>query len=126
MIESFPARSVVVDAAHPRASASAALDVEIVSPEPYRDAATATARALRRGAGGPRIDAARIPIAEWERSASGPWRAPAGLAYAAQRFAQEEMPPGLYFEDYAPAVLAYARAEVPSPSAAIPGLPMWI
>lgn len=41
---------------------------------------------------------------------AGRRRAPAGLSFAAQQIAQEGLSPGLYFENYQPALAAYAAA----------------
>src|SRR4051812_44215743 len=41
---------------------------------------------------------------------AGRRRAPAGIAFAAQQIAQEGLAPGLHFENYSPALAAYATA----------------
>jgi hypothetical protein len=41
---------------------------------------------------------------------AGRRRAPASLSFAAQQIAQEGLSPGLYFENYKPAIAAYAAA----------------
>lgn len=78
----------------------------------------------------PSRPAAPPPRAVWEGIASGPWQAPASLAFAAQRFAQEEMTAGLHIEQFAPALRAYARAAgsgpAQSPAARDLGLPLWV
>lgn len=74
--------------------------------------------------------AAPPPTSVWERIAIGPWQAPAALAFAAQRYAQEEMSPGLHVEDFPPAIRAYARAmgDLPlrAPAGRDTGLPLWV
>lgn len=70
------------------------------------------------------------PSALWERISVSPWQAPASLTYAAQRFAQEDMAPGLHLEDFPPALRAYARAAGDTPADAAArsrtGLSLWI
>lgn len=41
---------------------------------------------------------------------AGRRKAPASLSFAAQQFAQEGLSPGLHFENYPPAIAAYAQA----------------
>ncbi len=50
---------------------------------------------------------------------TGRRKASAALMFAAQQIAQEKLSPGLYFENYKPAVAAYTRAA----SYGAPGLP---
>jgi hypothetical protein len=49
---------------------------------------------------------------------TGRRRAPASLAFAAQQFAQEGLAPGLHYENYKPALAAYAMAAGGNGSAA--------
>ena len=71
------------------------------------------------------------PRAQWENLTAGPWQARAGLAFAAQLFAQEReaLSPGAHMEDFPPALRAYARATAAAPTVARPslasGLPIW-
>lgn len=51
---------------------------------------------------------------------AGRRRAPASLSFAAQQIAQEGLSPGLYFENYKPAIAAYAAAAA-GPSITPPG-----
>jgi hypothetical protein len=51
---------------------------------------------------------------------AGRRRAPASLSFAAQQIAQEGLSPGLYFENYKPAIAAYAAAAA-GPSIVRPG-----
>jgi hypothetical protein len=41
---------------------------------------------------------------------AGRRKAPASLSFSAQQFAQEGLSPGLHFENYPPAIAAYAQA----------------
>ena len=51
---------------------------------------------------------------------AGRRRAPASLSFAAQQIAQEGLSPGLYFENYKPAIAAYVAAAA-GPSITPPG-----
>ena len=51
---------------------------------------------------------------------AGRRRAPASLSFAAQQIAQEGLSPGLYFENYKPAIAAYVAAAA-GPSQTPPG-----
>ncbi|MBV8536383.1 MAG: hypothetical protein JO128_12365 [Alphaproteobacteria bacterium] len=51
---------------------------------------------------------------------AGRRRAPASLSFAAQQIAQEGLSPGLYFENYKPAIAAYVAAAA-GPTLAPPG-----
>ncbi len=72
----------------------------------------ATIRRFARYADRFTIDADRDFTAEQDDSflETGRRRAPAGIAFAAQQFAQEGLSPGLHFENYPPALAAYATA----------------
>ncbi len=54
---------------------------------------------------------------------AGRRRAPASLSFAAQQIAQEGLPPGVYFENFKPAIAAYviaaARPTIPRPGEAL-------
>lgn len=54
---------------------------------------------------------------------AGRRRAPASLSFAAQQIAQEGLPPGVYFENFKPAIAAYMiaadRPNIPAPGQAL-------
>ena len=88
----------------------------------YGDNGRAPAADPVRGSAGfaPRFGNRRRSDSEFE---AGRRRAPAGLSFAAQQIAQENLPPGVYFENYRPAVAAYAvaaeRPTLPQPGQAL-------
>lgn len=57
---------------------------------------------------------------------TGRRRAPASLSFAAQHIAQEVLSPGLYFENYTPALAAYGQAARHSGSSAARGTALHI
>jgi hypothetical protein len=76
-------------------------------PDATLEARARAYEAMRRGAA---EDRRTLEDEDEVLRGAGRRRAPASLGFAAQQFAQEGLSPGLNFENYPPAIAAYARA----------------